>query len=74
MACFSVELEQLDLFGELPILKKSGGYDSLDDLLDTVFRLEREDCFYPLREGVCSIRNLAGKRSDLPLIQPNSVE
>lgn len=40
----------------------SGAYESIDDYLDTQFRLLREDFVSPLREGISEYINLADKR------------
>ena len=46
----------------LPVVHKTGAYQSLDQYLDTYFRLLREDCFSKLKEGV---QQLLHKRLDI---------
>ncbi|KAK3277366.1 hypothetical protein CYMTET_14615 [Cymbomonas tetramitiformis] len=36
----------------LPVARRTGAYDSTEDLLDRIFALEREDCTRPLRDAV----------------------
>eukprot|EP00667_Euglena_gracilis_P000085 EG_transcript_85 len=36
----------------LPHARREGGYRDLEELLETIFVLEREDCFFPLRSAV----------------------
>ncbi|XP_065186319.1 uncharacterized protein LOC135817127 [Sycon ciliatum] len=43
----------------LPVVRRHGNYKSVDDYLDTYFRLLREDCFAALKTGVQNL--LQGK-------------
>eukprot|EP00742_Colponemidia_sp_Colp-10_P015126 GILJ01017240.1.p1 GENE.GILJ01017240.1~~GILJ01017240.1.p1 ORF type:complete len:1119 (-),score=139.66 GILJ01017240.1:2155-5169(-) len=41
---------------DVPIVQTQGAYESCEVYLDTYFRLLREDCFMPMREGISSFR------------------
>lgn len=44
----------------LPHARREGGYRDLEELLETIFVLEREDCFFPLRSAVHDLQTGPG--------------
>ncbi|XP_047991491.1 NFX1-type zinc finger-containing protein 1-like [Leguminivora glycinivorella] len=62
-----------ELLERRPFLRANvveGAYADVDHYLDVQFRLLREDCFGPLREGIRkSLHEVGGPRAELPLLQ-----
>ncbi|KAK2142651.1 hypothetical protein LSH36_929g00077, partial [Paralvinella palmiformis] len=69
LSIFPTELDLLHPVSNLPKIKESGKYPSVESYLDTHFRLLREDFMRPLRQGINNYLNTTRKLQERQQLQ-----